>query len=151
MVGDGDADDGNFEFVGAFDHLYAVEHNDIARGDRQAGPAVFGEVLDGLETDGGDIGSAVVLGAGALGEGPAAAFAEGGCSLDHAIGAFDGFDGDYIQIADCERLPDVESEEFSEHGPDEIDVGLLGSGRLCEGHDAGLGELALDGDGRVDE
>lgn len=91
MVGDGDADDGDFELVGAFDHLDSIEHDDITGGDRQAGAAVLGEVLDCLEPDGGDIGSAVVLGAGALGEGPAAAFAECGGPLDHAIGALDRF------------------------------------------------------------
>lgn len=35
-VGDGDADDGDFEFIGSFDHFDAVEHDDIACGNRQA-------------------------------------------------------------------------------------------------------------------
>ncbi len=63
---------------------------------------MFGEVFDGLKADGGDIGTAVVLGAGAFGEGPAASFAEGGGALNHSVGAFDGFDGDDIEIADGE-------------------------------------------------
>ena len=74
-VGDRDADDRDFEFVGSFDHRNPVKHDDIARGDRETRTAVFGEVLDGLEPDGGDIGSTIVLGAGTFGECPAAFFA----------------------------------------------------------------------------
>ncbi len=48
-------------------------------------------------------------------------------------------------------MSDVEPKEFGEHWPDKRDVGLLGSGRTGDGHDAWLGELAFDGAGRVDE
>lgn len=108
---------------------------------------MLGEVLDGLEANSRDIGASIVLGAGTFGEGPAASFAERGGALDHSVGALDGFDGDDIEVADSEGLSDVESEEFGEEGPDEVDVGFLCGGGLGEGHDAGLGELAFDRDG----
>ena len=150
-VGDGNADDCDFEFVRSFDHLDAVEHDHISRGDRETRAAVLCEVLDGLESNGGDIGPTVVLGAGAFGKGPSALLAEFPGALDHSVGAFDGFDGDDIKIADAQGLSDVQSQEFGEHGPHEIDVRLLCRSGLGEGHHAGLGELGLDGDGRVDE
>lgn len=150
-VRDGNTHDGDFEFIRSFDHLDAVEHDHIARGDRETRAAVLCEVLDGLESNGGDIGPTVVLGASAFGKGPSALLAEFTGALDHAIRAFDGFDGDDIEIADAQGLSDVQSQEFGEHGPHEIDVRLLCRSGLGEGHHAGLGELGLDGDGRVDE
>jgi len=150
-VRDRNTHDGDLEFVRFLDHLDAVEHDHISRGDRETRAAVLCEVFDGLESNGGNIGSAVVLGASAFGEGPSAFLAEFAGAFDHAVGAFDGFDGDDIEIADAQRLSDVEAQEFGEHGPHEIDVRLLSRGGLGERHHAGLGELGLDGDGRVDE
>lgn len=148
---DRDADDRDFEFIGAFDHLDPVEHDDITRRDRKTRTAVLREVLDGLETNGRNIGSSIMLSASTLGERPSSAFAEGVCPLDHPIGAFDRFDGDHIQITHRQRLTDVETQELGEHGPYEIDIRLLRRGGLRQRHHAWLRELALDGDGRVDE
>jgi len=150
-VRDGNADDCDLEFVRSLDHLDSIEHDDISRSDRKARTSILREVLDGLESNGGDIGTTVVLGARAFRECPSAFLAEFTGAFDHAVGAFDGFDGDDIEIADAQRLSDVETQEFGEHGPDEIDVRLLSGGGLGERHHAGLRELGLDGDGRVDE
>src|SRR5205823_3452151 len=101
----------------------------VARGQGQAAAAVVVEILDRLHADGGDIGSAVVPGAGALEEGPAGGAAGLGDPLDHAVGPLDGLDGDDIPVADGDRLADVQAQDLGQERPGELDVGpLLGRG-----------------------
>ena len=48
-------------------------------------------------------------------------------------------------------MSDVQSQELSQQWPDKVDVRLLSRGRLRQRHHAGLRELGLDWDRRIDE
>lgn len=143
----GDADDGDAELIGEVEEFDLVDHDDIAGGEGEAAAAVLVHVLDGADADGWDIGPAVVPGACALAERPATRAAEDADAVDHAVGAFYGFDGDDVAVADGDRLADVEAESLGEEGPGEGDVGALVGGGLTAGHDAGFGEGVGDGCG----
>lgn len=148
---DGDADDGDAEFVGQVEEFLSIDHDDVAGGECEAPAPVLVEVSDGGESDGWDVAAPVVPGASALAEGPALGLAEFTDTLDHAVGAFDGFDGDDVAFADGDGLSDVEAEGFAEERPDEVDVGGLCGGWLAFGHDAGGGEFARDGERGVEQ
>jgi len=109
------------------------------------------EVFDGFEAHGGDVGAAVVAGAGAFAEGPTRVFAEGAGALDHAVGALDGLDGEGVAAADGDGLADVEAKDLGEERPGEGDVGALLGGGVDLAHDAGGGHLFGDGGGGVEE
>jgi len=47
-------------------------------------------------------------------------------SLDHAVGALGGFDGDDIACTDGHGLADAEFDHAVEEGPTEVDVALGG-------------------------
>ncbi len=108
-------------------------------------------VLEGLDPNRRHIRSTIVLGAGALHQGPPPASAQLARAGDHLVRAFDRFDGDHIAITDGERLPDVESEQLGEERPHELDVRALVRAGLGRGHHAWFGELVHNRESRVDE
>ncbi len=150
-LGGGDADDGDAQLVSQADHVVLVEHDDIARGQGEAAAAVGLEVFDGVDAHGGNVGTPVMAHARALDQGPALGAAELADAVDHAVGAFDGLDGDDIPLANGDGLANVQAENLGEEGPDKVDVGLLLGRRLTLGHYACVGKFVRDWGGGVQQ
>ncbi len=133
-------DDGDVEFVSAFQQFFFFQHDGATGFEDEGGRTLRVEIVDGGDANGRDVKAHILVGVGGLAEDPAFAFAEFGGSLDEAIGAFDGFDGDDFAVLAGEGLADEEFVEAFEEGPGEVDVGLGGCVGLGAGEDTGGSE-----------
>ena len=117
-----DADDGDAQLVGQADHFVLLEHDHFARREREATGAGGVQHADGVDAHGGNVSPAVVAHAGGFDECPALGPAQAAGTLDHAVGAFDGFDGDDVTFAHGDGLADVQAQQRGHLGPGPLDV-----------------------------
>src|SRR5688572_15693963 len=92
------------ETVGLFNKFIAIDDYCLIGFDDQRFAAVAMNVFDGIGSDGGDIEAAVLVWLGHFDQRPSAIATELTRAFDHAIGTFNGFDGNDFLFFDGDGL-----------------------------------------------